>query len=329
MQRLIHERESINWLKPYWRTSLLVIDMKLEAKKSTNNKTISFAPDSKEHTDVIISVVREFNPLIALFLDVQRFTGLRYSDCSRITLDNIAKSSTQIRSQFTIVQKKIYSGAITRFRNNKNGKYENHTEEELHNLAIEKASLRIFISDKLKELFLDVIKLQKNNPRFNIRDKESFVFTGTHHHSKGAISKEAINQLLKSEKVRLELAKHGISNENLGTHSLRKDFGQRLLEKKATVVDIKELLGQASLDSTIRYLSTSDKKKKDLVNSISNEGFNSHSTGVPLEHVEMQAIPDTGPHTEGQNERIYALVEKAIESGSSEAMVNMLLSKIK
>ena len=79
--------------------------MKLIPVKQTNNKTISFAPDSKEHTDLIIEVVSGINPLIGLFLDVQRFTGLRYSDCSRITFGNIAKSPSQIRSQFTIVQK--------------------------------------------------------------------------------------------------------------------------------------------------------------------------------------------------------------------------------
>lgn len=308
------------WVNFHHRTAKVIIYMKLMAKKKTNNKTISFSPESEEQTDLIIGVIKHINPIIGLFLDVQRFTGLRYSDCSRITYENIAKSPTQIRSQFTIVQKKIYSGAITRFKNN--DKYKNHSEQELHDLAIDKASLRVFIGDKLKNLFLEVLELQKGNSKFNFKNKEALIFTSFHHHSNGkAITKEGINQLLKSEKVGRELAKHDISNENLGTHSFRKDFGQRLLEKKANVIDIQELLGQSSLDSTIRYLSTSDKKKKDLVNAIADRNASHGAADLSLEQVNQDPV-------NSHNDRVYALVEKAIENGAPETVINNLLSKL-
>ncbi|QFT13320.1 tyrosine-type recombinase/integrase [Vibrio sp. THAF190c] len=303
--------------------------MKLMAAKRINNKTVSFSPDSEEHTNIVLHVVARYNPLISSFLNVQRLTGLRYSDCSRITVENIAKSSTQIRSQFTIVQKKIYTGALTRLK--KNEKYVNHSETELHSIAINKASLRVFISDRLKDVFVEVLKLQDDNPFFNKKDKEALIFTSTHHHAKGnAISKEAINQLLKSDKVGQELLKHGISNENLGSHSFRKEFGQRLLEKGANVIDIQELLGQSSLDSTIKYLSTSDKKKKDLVNSIASQPtiVNSALEGNTSSASGLNNNEDI-PTATTENDKLLALIEKAIESGAPESVINGLLSKMK
>lgn len=163
-----------------------------------------------------------------------------------------------------------------------------------------------------------------NNPNFNARSGNSFIFANTHHHSKGKpITKDGINQYLKSDALRIELEKLGISNANLSTHSFRKEFGQHLLEEGADVKQIQELLGQSSLEATIRYLSTDDSDKRDLV-----EMLGRQAAGVN-EPVVASGANDELDSAESVNSRILALVERAVMSGADSSVVEALLKGIK
>lgn len=271
-------------------------------------KTISFAPESEKETSLIIAEVKSLNPMASFILDAQRLTGLRYSDCTRINLAHIRKGANQIKSEFVIIQKKIYSSTMTWLKTA--DKAEQWSDQEKHQYAMNKAQLRVYISARLEEVFQSALKMQESNPYFDPTNPQTFVFANNHHNSKGrAMTKEVVNRLLKSDQLGSTLKKHGISNANLGTHSFRKDFGQRLLDADANVVDIKELMGQSSLESTIKYLSTSDKKKRDLIDSI---GSNS-----------------VQPDTKSGNDRILELIDKALETGANDLVIEKLLGQLK
>ncbi|WP_122053647.1 site-specific integrase [Vibrio sp. Evd11] len=271
-------------------------------------KTISFAPESEMETSIIIDEVRALNPMASFILDAQRLTGLRYSDCTRINLAHIRKGANQIKSEFVITQKKIYSSTMTWLKTaDKAAKW---SDQEKHQYAINNAQLRVYISSRLEDVFLSVLKMQESNPYFDATNPQTYVFANSHHNSQGrAMTKEVVNRLLKSEELGAILKKRGISNANLGTHSFRKDFGQRLLDADANVVDIKELMGQSSLESTIKYLSTSDKKKRDLIDSIGSRSVQ--------------------PEIKGGNDRILELVDKALETGANDLVIERLLAQLK
>jgi site-specific recombinase XerD len=78
------------------------------------------------------------------------------------------------------------------------------------------------------------------------RHPEGWLFLGAYRHTH--ISSAAVAQAFKTRVKRLNIAK------DVSIHSLRHAFATHLLEDGATIFQIKELLGHASLSSTVIYL---------------------------------------------------------------------------
>ncbi|MCW8349052.1 tyrosine-type recombinase/integrase [Vibrio mediterranei] len=226
---------------------------------SNSRKTLSFAPKSKDITDFILDKIYDVNPVVSNLLNMQRLTGLRFSDCRSLRVRQFIDRFGFV-SEFTHVQQKLYNSAITRMLNHP--VKSEWPPEKIEREAKNKSLLRIYVTETMQKIVEDTLEQQKWNPYFT----KDHLFASSHARSNGEpITRQYVNRMLKSESLTKALAPLGLTNRNLGTHSFRKDFGQRLLENGATVVDIKDLLGQHSLESTIRYLSSDDEKKRSLI----------------------------------------------------------------
>lgn len=246
----------------------------MDSMNSNKNsgKTVSFSPKTDEITNIIIDKFSSINVIGSFIFDVQRLTGLRYSDCTAITLGKIRNRSGQIQSEFIVHQIKIYNGTLTRINNHV--KKKRWLKAKKVEAARNNSKVRIFVSQALKGVFESIIAWQvENNPHFNASSDDTFLFANAHHHSKGRPpNKNSMNEHLKSVRFTEMLEPYNISTANLGTHSFRKRFGQTLLkELNADIHLIMELLGQASLESTVKYLSTSAEDKRFYLEQLSSK----------------------------------------------------------
>jgi site-specific recombinase XerD len=118
---------------------------------------------------------------------------------------------------------------------------------------IDSANMRLFVEDGkggkdrytlLSENCLDILRLYWK--RYRPEHPEGWLFTGTYNvtHITSAGIESAFNESAK---------KAGIT-KNVSVHSLRHAFATHLLEDGATLLQVKELLGHSSIQSTTIYL---------------------------------------------------------------------------
>ena len=88
-----------------------------------------------------------------------------------------------------------------------------------------------------------------------------YVFPSNNNQHK-SLTSSSITQVFKSIKAQLGITKEG------GIHSLRHAFATHLLESGADIFAIKELLGHASIQSTVRYLDFVPNRHKNLISPI-------------------------------------------------------------
>ncbi|UJF18102.1 site-specific integrase [Vibrio sp. SS-MA-C1-2] len=117
-------------------------------------------------------------------------------------------------------------------------------------IAKKRSSVTIYITKQVIDVIEETKYLNRNN---------EFMFANHHHHSAGLpMNIRSANDILRDVGEKLKL-------DALGTHSMRHYYAESLIRSGANPVQVKDLLGQRSLNSTQVYLSTQDEELKALV----------------------------------------------------------------
>ncbi|UTM60449.1 tyrosine-type recombinase/integrase (plasmid) [Photobacterium sp. CCB-ST2H9] len=197
-----------------------------------------------ENLDQLIEILSELdkiNPVIRLLLDFEVRTGLRYVDASKVAWSDVMINGVY-RNSFTVVQSKPYN--------------KRRTNGMTHANAKKMSELTIHMNSELEALLNDLEQFTGTH---------KLLFQSTHHLAppNKAISIQYINRVLKVIAKQLGLP------YQLSTHSMRKTFAVLLLEMKADLRDITQLLGQSSASATDHYLRTFLDKNKSFTDQIS------------------------------------------------------------
>lgn len=216
-----------------------------QAGKVKRRKEATKPPKNAKEAEAIIDELYERNPLLALTSSMSALTGLRYSDASWLKFSDFQDEFGNWKDSFDVCQQKTYRMRIARNKDNVSGAYN--------------ASLvRIFLNEDIKEIVEECRMLSCSevflfaNKRSRVVDEEGCTIdrpmdirSANYHHDK--------------VRKKLEL------NYSLNTHSWRKYFAKKMIQKGATLEKVRDFLGQSTLNSTNHYLSTFDEELAPII----------------------------------------------------------------
>jgi site-specific recombinase XerD len=198
---------------------------------------LAYPPKDLREMRKILQLVDQKNPIIALMLEFSCLSGLRFCDVSKLTFKELYINGV-IRSSVIIIQSKIYAKSITA------GK----SEAEAKRVA----KLTVYLTDQCKAVIEDAEHLNHGKALiFESSVRPGKPYTCQH-----------VNQILKTVAAELRL------DYQLSTHSMRKAFAKALVDNGASIHQVRDGLGQASLSSTDHYLSTFMSDSERLVQAI-------------------------------------------------------------
>lgn len=195
-------------------------------------------PKTASQAERIIDELYQRNPLLALTASMSALTGLRYSDASWLKFSDFRNEFGQWKESFDVCQQKTFNMRLARGASRAD--------------AYRESIVRIYLNDAIKEIVDECKQLSCSteflfaNSRSSIRTEEGEIIhrpmdirSANYHH-------EAVRK-----KLKLDFA--------FGTHSWRKYFAKKLLNKNGVTLDqVRDCLGQSSLTSTNHYLVTFD-----------------------------------------------------------------------
>lgn len=194
--------------------------------KKKRTKTKSMPPRSEEEGQLILDRLWQRSRPLALCCEMQSHTGLRYSDCSWLSVHDFERNGEYVES-FDIIQQKVYRMLLGR-------KGRTITEEE----ARRKATITIYTNDRI----LEIVESARH-----LNSKTEWLFANPR---SGGVP--MTNQA--SDYHHRAVAKELKLPYTLGSHSWRKMFANRLIKKNATIEQIRDLLGHSSVEITNLYL---------------------------------------------------------------------------
>lgn len=184
----------------------------------------------------ILRRVDSINPVIALQLELEALTGLRYCDSSRLTPADVLINGV-IRSNFDVVQQKVYNHLITKGATPAKAKA--------------KAVITVHVGDALREVIEDILNIQEGKRYLFESEKTGKPYTA-----------QWVNKILKTVAREMKL------NFQLSSHSFRKTFAMSLVGLDSKLTETSKALGHSSVSSTEHYLSTMDSNVANLVTQI-------------------------------------------------------------
>jgi len=203
----------------------------------------SFPPASKKELKRIIDEVDHINPVVARMLEFSTRSGLRYCDVSKLRVKDVYINGV-IREDFVVIQQKPYNKRLS------SGKAKAS--------ARELSKVEVHINEQGVEMIEDIMHLQNLD---SIKNQNALLFESSRVKGK-PYSNQYINQLLKKVAVTLKL------NYPLSTHSFRKMFAKMYVENGAAIHQVRDGLGQSSLQATDHYLRTFQSETKKFSNRI-------------------------------------------------------------
>lgn len=195
---------------------------------------------SKEELLEILSRLREKNKLVALLVEFEARTGLRYSDASRLKFNQVMINGVA-RDHFSVVQSKAYNVRVKR------GVKES--------VAKEKSKVIIHSNNSLKELIRQIYLTNGHN---------DLMFQSNHPKAKegSPITSQFVNRMLKEVGVEMQLP------YQLSTHSMRKSFTMMMIHAGASLNVIRDALGHSNAQITDNYISTFGGELKEVIDKI-------------------------------------------------------------
>ncbi|MCF7456200.1 tyrosine-type recombinase/integrase [Vibrio sp. Vb0587] len=206
-------------------------------------------PKSADEARALIEELYERSPLLSLTASMSALTGLRYSDASWLEYSDFFDEFGQWKKHFDLCQQKAFNMRIAR---------EGTDRATAYNASL----VRVYINDGIKEIVDECRYLSCSdellfaNSRSSLKQPDGTIIprpmsvqSANWHHAKV------------KEKFKLGYA--------FGTHSWRKYFAKKMIEKGVTVEKIRDFLGQSSLNSTNHYLSTFDEQLAPIISEMS------------------------------------------------------------
>lgn len=204
---------------------------------SKRKKTKSMPPRTEEEGQRILDMLWQRSRPLALCCEMQSHTGLRYSDCSWLSVNDFMRNGEYVES-FNIIQQKVYRMLLGRrnraIPDGEGTRAKKITDEE----AKRKATITIYTNDRILEIV--------ENAR-HLNPKTEWLFANPR---SGGVP--MTNQA--SDYHHRAVAKELKLPYTLGSHSWRKMFANRLIKKNATIEQIRDLLGHSSVEVTNLYL---------------------------------------------------------------------------
>ncbi len=221
-------------------------------KAGRKRKEASLPPKNAKDANKIFDELWEINPVLSLCSQMQSLTGLRYSDASWLRFDDLeSNDGVGYVEQFPVIQQKVFN-MLT------HEKYKNISRAE----AIKKSRVHILVNQSIIEL-VEECRLVNPNSHYLFANKRSSYIDedGKPADRPMSVNSASEHHLKISKKLKLDYP--------LGTHSWRKYFAKLAIDNGADVIDVRDLLGQLSLNSTNTYLHSFDDKLRPIVNKIS------------------------------------------------------------
>jgi integrase len=225
-------------------------------KVSKKRKQSSLPPKNAKQASIIFDELWDINPVLSLCSQIQALTGLRYSDASWLRFDDfMAKNGEGFVENFIVIQQKVFN--MLSHKKSPIEAENQHIEAE----AIKSSSVRIYINKAIRKIVTEC-RIVNPDSEYLFANKRSAFIDGQGDLISRPMSvfSAARYHLLVANKLKLDFP--------LGTHSWRKYYAKLLLDKGANVVDVRDLLGHLSLNSTNSYLHTFDDALHPLVNKI-------------------------------------------------------------
>lgn len=210
------------------------------------------SPSQPPRTDLQFeSIVKETerrSPVLCCTIMMQALTGLRYSDASWLRFDDFYRNGKFVDS-FVVYQQKTYNMKKTLLT-----KKGDVSESVMHSHALDTSKVVIYTNVQIEAVVNRCQSISSGSP---------YLFANSHKRS------ESLPMDIRSAEYHLKRVEKALGmNFLLRTHSFRKLFALKLISNGVTVEKIRDLLGQKSLESTNKYLSTIDIELKALVSSV-------------------------------------------------------------
>ena len=204
--------------------------------KPKKAKEKSLPPHSLDLANAIFDRLFDYNPRLALSSQLSSLTGLRYSDCSWLKYSDFYDQYGNFKPSFEVCQQKTFGMRIGR-------KHKPLDEAE----AFRKSLVTIYTNQEIEELVKET-RFYSNGSEFLFANPRSKKVLENGDIIERPMSVESASEIHNKVQDDLKL------DFKLGTHSWRKFFALMLIKQGATVVEIRDLLGQDSLASTNAYL---------------------------------------------------------------------------
>lgn len=213
-----------------------------------NRKVPSQPPRTEIQFESIVSAVEARSPVLALTIMMQALTGLRYSDASWLRFDDFYRNGHFVDS-FSVYQQKTYNMKRTLLK--KKGIVDNQI---IHSRCMEASKVVIYTNDQIEKVVIRCKRIPPDSP---------YIFANDHQLSE-------LNPMnIRNAEYHLKRVENELGiNFLLRTHSFRKLFALKLISTGVSIEKIRDLLGQKSLESTNKYLSTIGSELKTLVSSV-------------------------------------------------------------
>ena len=232
------------------------IDERLTLQRKSNGelkkrKEASLPPSNADEANKIFDELWEINPVLSLSCQMQSLTGLRYSDASWLKYDDFIASSGHYLEHFDVIQQKVFNMLM-------HDKYKNISEAQ----AVKSSTVRIYINDAIKDVVAECKAINAESEYLFSNKRSAYL-------DEENVRRERPMSVHSASEHHLNVQKKLKLDYPLGTHSWRKYFAKLLLDHNATVVDVRDLLGHSSLNSTNTYLQTFEDKLKPLIQKLS------------------------------------------------------------
>ncbi|NOI32277.1 tyrosine-type recombinase/integrase [Vibrio coralliilyticus] len=213
--------------------------------KPKRRKEATKPPKNAKEAKAIIDELYDRSPLLALTSSMSALTGLRYSDASWLKFSDFKDEFGNWKSSFDVCQQKTYRMRIARNKDNATSAYN--------------ASLvRIFLNEDIKEI-VEECRFLSCSKEFLFANKRSRVVDEQGRTIDRPMDIRSANYHHENVRKKLKL------NYSLNTHSWRKYFAKKLIQKGETLEKVRDSLGQTSLNSTNHYLTTFDEELAPII----------------------------------------------------------------
>ena len=203
---------------------------------------VSYPPPTNEELRSVLNAVAKKNATLARLFELMVYTGLRYSDASVLTFDQMMINGVP-RKKVSVVQSKTH-GKRLHFLKVACEK-EDYADDDIKRLKAKikkKSTVNLAISAQAAEVVKACFE--------NAKETRKFLFPSGRSRIEKPYSIRTANHVLNQVARELKL------DYPLGTHSFRKSTARMITEAGGTIYHVRDQLGQSSVQVTDSYMKT-------------------------------------------------------------------------